>query len=319
MAQLQYPTSASVKPPLFLSKEKLFELDKIIEDHLPQIEKENERNIEVDYEYIYGRAYNSGSEAAEKAKQEFFDKKRKERKLNLTIYFKEGTKLHAASFREVSRHAEMNSAPAEGFSLSLAYRPIDVNIRMSDRKSEMAISASPPDNPAVTELYGDLKNWAQSVAPRPWQRIWVSSDHGFDILLWMICIFFALSVFLPNKQDQSKSYFQNQAKELLKHGVDASNERKAMETLLAIESGYEGPPTSSPPPSRRSIAFVVGALISCLIYSIPPRSVIGIGRGQKLLEGWNRWLAFISVTVPTYLASVYLWPKLAALLSSIFK
>lgn len=320
MAHLQYPTSASVRPPLFLSKEKLFELDKIIADHLPEIETEQEKYIEEDFEKYYGSSFGGNPEERDIAKKKYSEKqKHQERKIGLTIHFKNGTELHANSFREAARHAEINSAPAKGFALSIDYRPLKVNIRTSDRKSEMIISANPSDNSVVTELYGDLRNWAQSVAPKPWQRVWVSTDHMLDSFLWMAWVVVALIVFFPSKQDESKLYFQNQARELLKSGVNASNERKALEILLAIESGYEAPPSSAPTISRRSIALVIGAFFSCLIFSFPPRSVLGIGRGEKLLGRWNSWLKVISVSVPGYLASIYLWPKIAALLNWIWK
>jgi hypothetical protein len=318
MAHLQYPTSASVQPPLFLSKDKLLELDKILTDHLPQIEAEHERNIEADFEKYYGSPVGADPKEHE-IKKRFLEGRRQQREISLTIHFKNGTKLQANSFREAARHAEINSAPTEGFALSIVYRPVRVSLRMSDRKSEMSISADPSDNPVVTELYGDLRNWAQSVAPKPWQRMWVSTGHMLDTLVWMAWIVLALFVLFPSKQDVNKLYFQSQARELLKSGVNASNEKKALEILLAIESGYEAPPSSSSPISRRSIALVVGVFFSCLIFSFPPRSVLGIGRGEKLLALWNRWLRFISVSVPGYLASIYLWPKITALLSWIWK
>lgn len=314
MAYLQYPTSASVRAPLFLSKDKLFELDKIIADHLPQIDAEHEKYIEAHVEKYYG-----GSKDFEIRKKKLLEDARQKQEINLSIYFKDGTKLQAKSFREAARHAEINSALAEGFALAIEHRPVKVEIRAYDRSSEMTISASPSDNPAVTELYGDLRNWGQSVAPKPWQRVWVTTGHVVDSFLWTALVLVALAVFFPSKQDESKSYFQSQARELLKGGVNTSNERKALELLLAIESGYEAPSTNSPHISRRSIAFVIGAFFCCLVFSFPPRSVLGIGRGEKRLAFWNRWLKFISVTVPAYLASIYLWPKLAALLNWISK
>jgi hypothetical protein len=315
MARLQYPTAATVKPPLFLSKDKLFELDKIITDHLPQIETEHEKYVKADFERYYEGSVDANPERAKK----YLEERRQEPKISLTIHFKNGTELHANSFREAARHTEINSAPIEGFRLLIVQRPVEVDIRTYDRKSELTISASPSDSSVVTDLFGDLRNWAQPVVPKPWQRIWVSTGHMLDSLLWVFWVLFALFVLFPSKQDENKLYFQTQARELLKSGVNASNERKALETLLAIESGYEAPPSSSSPISRRSIALVVGTFFSCLIFSFPPRSVFGIGYGEKLLASWKGWLKFISVSVPGYLASIYLWPKITALLNWIWK
>jgi hypothetical protein len=186
MARLQYPTSASVKPPLFLSKDKLLELDKILTDHLPQIEAEHERHIEADFEKYYGSLVELGAGSKkDEIKKKFLEERRQQREISLTTHFKNGTKLHSNSFREAARHTEINSAPTEGFALSIVCRPVRVSIRMSDRNSEMIISADPSDNPVVTELYGDLRNWAQSVAPKPWQRVWVSTGHMLDTFVWM--------------------------------------------------------------------------------------------------------------------------------------
>src|SRR5258706_1711545 len=196
MAHLQYPTSASVSSPLFLSKEKLFKLDKIIADHLPQIETENEKSIEADFDRYYASTVALNSEKGGIEKKKYLKEKLQERTI------------------------------------------------------------------------------------------------------------------------------KGQARELLKSGVNASNDKKALEILLAIESGYEAPPSppsSSPRISRRSTALVIGTFLCCLIFSFPPRSVLGIGRGEKVLQRWNWWLKFISVSVPGYLASIYLWPRLAALLSWILK
>src|SRR5467141_25723 len=299
MAHLQYPTSALVRPPLFLSKEKLFELDKIIADHLPQIETENEKSIEADFDKYYGSTVDLNSEAGGIKKKKYLKEKLQEGTISLTVHFKNGTQLHANSFREAARHAEINSATAEGFALSIVYRPIQVSIRTSDRKSEMTISANPSDSPVVTELFGDLRNWAQTVAPKPWKRVWASTDHMLDTVVWMVWIVLALFVLFPSKQAENRLYFQGQARELLKSGVNPSNEKKALEILLAIESGYEAPPSPphSSPISRRSIALTIGTFFCCLIFSFPPRSVLGIGRGEKVLQRWNWWLKFISVSV----------------------
>src|SRR6267154_601513 len=115
MAHLQYSTSASVNAPLFLSKEKLFELDKIIADHLPQIEMEQQKSIEADFDRYYGSTLDLNSEVGGNAKKKYLEKNLQDLTISLAVYFKNGTRLHANSFREVARHTEINSATAEGF------------------------------------------------------------------------------------------------------------------------------------------------------------------------------------------------------------
>jgi hypothetical protein len=142
MAYLQYPTSTSVDPPLFLSKEKLLELDEIIADHLPRIETEHEKYIEADFDRYYGSSVGSKPESRDIAKRKYIEERLQERKISLTVYFKNRTQLHANSFREAARHTEINSALTQGFALSIEHRPVEVTIRNDDRKSRRRLESA---------------------------------------------------------------------------------------------------------------------------------------------------------------------------------
>jgi|ERR1051326_1514760 len=122
-----------------------------------------------------------------------------------------------------------------------------------------------------------------------------------------------------NANNIGKTYYQAQAVELLQKGVNPQNEIKAIEILLALQSDYRNQQIPPSKPSGRFWLFLVVGGLLCLALSFPPELVVGLGKGEKELARWQSWIKFVSITVPAFLASTYLWPTLTTWLRALIK
>jgi len=88
---------------------------------------------------------------------------------------------------------------------------------------------------------------------------------------------------------------------MLKQGLNEQQRQRALEIILALESDYV--PAGMPQVQKPSTAWFwwfagIGLAISTLI-SFPPRTQIGIGRGESRIKQWKAWIRFISVFIPS--------------------
>jgi len=103
-------------------------------------------------------------------------------------------------------------------------------------------------------------------------------------------------------------YYKAQGRELLRQGLTAANQQKAVEVLLAITTDY-----SAPIEHRMGNwfwFFLIGGAAMCLIVGYPPRLVIGLGVGEDHIRRWRMWTRFVFIVVPGFIAANFLWPYL---------
>lgn len=109
-----------------------------------------------------------------------------------------------------------------------------------------------------------------------------------------------------------------QAHELLKHGVTAAQQNKAIELLLALDSDYDIGAAPRGMTGRSWIILVCGAAVA-LAVSIPPKTTIGIGRGSAAVRRWRMWVRFVGVTVPTVIFGNLVWLQIQQLISTLWR
>jgi hypothetical protein len=109
-----------------------------------------------------------------------------------------------------------------------------------------------------------------------------------------------------------------EAHRLLKNGVTAAEQSKAIELLLALDSGYDVGAGPRGMTARGWIIVVCGTAIA-LAASVPPKTTIGIGRGRSAIRRWRIWVRFVGVTVPTMIFGNLVWPQIQQIISSLWK
>lgn len=174
---------------------------------------------------------------------------------------------------------------------------------------ELAVSVSPSSYEPARYFFSALRTWGRSVEAPRWQQLWAKLDF-FRFLLWAVWLLAVFAMYSAHNEATAKSYYRDQAYKILRDGVNTGNQQKATETILALESEYAAP-VPAQPLGRQFWFFALGGLITCIILTFPPGVEIGLGRGEARIANWQRWLKFVFVIVPGFIASNFIWPLVA--------
>ncbi|NPC70407.1 hypothetical protein HPP05_11675 [Corallococcus exiguus] len=181
----------------------------------------------------------------------------------------------------------------------------------------LQIRAGPDGSPIALEAFNTLKDWAVAAQAPRWQRWWLNL-YGLHWLIFFII--FVVCGTLSRAQPPVSPYIK-EAHALLSAGLTPQNRDKAIETTLALMSGYIPPGTPQSAPlmsSSTATAIILVALILCIIaYVSPPKFALGIGLGEKTVNLWRKWLSLLRA-IPVFIVSAILIPMLRNLLASWF-
>jgi hypothetical protein len=322
LAEVIYPTSLNLRGPLLLSSDTLKQLDSVLTQHQPVLVELRSKRIDqyVSERVLQAKQEGMTDEDVEKRKKNWAAYAREtvpEFSRNLTVSFSDGTRLEATSFAEASAHSEFSTAVANGFELSVACSSLRMNLAADSDSydTSMKLRVSPSNAEGATNLFADVRRWMRTVQA-PWaQQWWCALGHAKPVIwgAFVIAVLIALGFSIGNKDE---GYYRKQAQDLMQQGVSSSNQGKAIETLLALESKASAP--TSHALSHWYWFFLIGTFAVALILSYPPKLVLGLGSGDDKIKLWRAWTKFVLVIVPTFVASNFLWPHISELVKKWF-
>jgi len=314
------PTTHNETGPWLLSVESLEALDKILDDQWKELiaySDELLRDKAEQYVREYPRQYIGAGE-----KEDRFDRdeavKRAMASIQkstrgakseraLTLHFKNKKRLIVESFKAASKHADVADELPVAFHLK--YRVGEIQAELTIREgAELDLFVLPDDARPARELFGSLYSWTRSVRSGKWLRFW----HEWASLLWLMTwlLFVVVLSVSVEKVPRSEWVYVRRAEELLKEGVTADNQAKAVEVVLGFVAELDKPEELR----FVSLGWTLGvsavlAAVGVVLWRCP-QTVIALGKGQAGYRAWKRWLRFISVTLPMLLFSSLLWPKI---------
>jgi hypothetical protein len=240
----------------------------------------------------------------------------------ITFLLRHDKELQTSSFRE----AITNPAAANEMALGLKY---EVKLRdttavltldkhkegssswsSADDKIEMNIAVEPRTSPLSQELFVVMKEWAADI-PRPlWLRVIIAVRWFAALVLLFWGLIFVAGLISPSPPNFKEQYKQEAGK-LLQQGINASNQQKAIELLLAIQADYSPHgATSKPERSKKSIILNSTGLLWLLAIVLCPEFCLGLWKGKQRLRLLRYWLPTVFVTVPGMLFTNYIRPQL---------
>ncbi len=316
MARLSFPTEARIPGPLLIDANQLQGLDQLIDGHIDALRREREHLIAASTEKEIGELLANGllrqDQIADKGGwvRESVARRLEREARSVTIYLPRGKAVHAKRFAEAMSHPLGEEEAPSGFLLNLKVAAVEVRVGVNSPWSEdLRIDVDPNDVGVAQELFGALRNWASDVEAPKWQQRWSALNPVFGLLfyLWILggLVLFPLATWSTASKDLQKS----EARKLLASGINPSNQQRALELLLAIESDYHpGAPTSSLG-LRYWGYFGLGAIFlgaACIC----PKTSIGIWRGKQNVKRWRLWIKTATVTVPVLIVTSILLPWL---------
>lgn len=326
MATVSYPTSLSVPGPWLLAQNNLASLDRIIDSYAPTMQER--RN-----ELIKSRARKhleryEQEDISEEALRKKADDLRKlyaedmpaETRRRLVIYMTGGRSAEGETFEELSNLPHMSKEIPTGFSLSTRCADIEVSVRLSSSvyKHDLDVSVSCADRELAQELFGKLDNWVSDLQPPKWTQIWLKSHPPvfFSVFIVFMVSLITFAIVTRSQPQPGPSLVSQQALELARAGVNPSNEAKAIQLLLDLETGYEPAPRPIVRryPSSRVWAYYALGLSVLLAFTFPPKGALGIWGGKRSLERQRAWIRFVAITVPGLFVGSFFVPWLLHLL-----
>ncbi len=312
MASISYPTSLKISGPWLIDEEKLKQLDNLIDVCFRKMQEETDRSIntlidrEIDQRVNEGSSQQAATETVNSLRSILKSRIRsRPDKKNTTVYLTGGRTAKGQNFAElmVLPHAQ-NEIP-RGFRIDVSAGEMSATVSLNSTYSEdFEIEVSPTNNPLSEEIFGMLHNWVADIAPPKWQQKWLSWGEFLPFGLWPVVILFFLFIWAENVSDGPKSNLKQEARVLLNQGINPSNEVRAMELLLSIESDYT--------PERVAVKWIPGMhfwiYLSLAVYisialSTCPKRAIGVWGGRELVKRKRQWIKFVSVSVPLYFAT----------------
>jgi hypothetical protein len=322
MAEFIYSTSSTLGGPWLIDAERLEALDEILGEHQQRLSERNQgrKALEVDQllkdDWVLSRIENLQEleERTKTRKKELEDQiaYRFEESRTMTLRLDGDKKVRVNSFSEAQTEPSLTDQIVTGFQVELRSGDVTAEVDLR-RPNYLSITVSPQTLTNSTELFAVLKRWADSCRAPKWQQVW----WKFKGLQWfsMLFIFYAFIFSFNDAESISKATYKLKASQMLADGINQNNQQKAIEILLALDSGYV-PPTQSSLPLfpfwLKLVAFT--AVVICVVLTFTPKSLVGIGKGEERINRWRIWMRIIFIVVPTILIVDILLPNASSYL-----
>ncbi len=301
MTEILYPMRKEFSAPWLIDFDKLELLDEVIEKQHKELLDYREKGIQAAIkEEISNYKDNEQHIVKEKIEEqtrnsyEFCSEFRK-----VTILLSKGREVQAESFKEASKEQFLQDEVPIGFSAKLEVGSTKVEITLGEYdRDEIRYKVDSNDSAIAKDIIYDIESWIKSVLPRLWLRIWkkVYGWHFNLIFLWVLCA----AVTLPVVYKQFQSEIKKDVEAIIVEGIDSDNIEKAIEFVLIYASNYvpEQYRTNVESWLRKLIVFSSIFAVVILILSFPPKSNIGIGKGESRIRRWRVYLRIVSFTIP---------------------
>jgi hypothetical protein len=319
MGQFVYSTRLSFSAPVLIDRESLEVLDKIVTDEEQKLVAANEREIQQVSELNYQKKNRPSSwkleEYIEEQKSTYPFSRREKR---FVVSFLGGKRFDGQSLTEILRQPEVEKDVPVGFSYKLTVGSFEAEIETSRRDHELNIVTSPEHSSASRELFASLQSWANKVKAPAWQML-LCRFGSYAWVLFLLLFCFSAPALVEQAKDTRKAVLREQAFQILTNGLKQDQQLKAVELILAFESGFEPPhPLKKEILLSRTFWLIFFlSLAVCVIVSIRPTVEIGIGRGQARIKLWRRWLTVAFLSLPTWVVGTFFMPKIDAFLKSL--
>jgi hypothetical protein len=290
MTKIAFPTELQIDGPWLIDGERLTELDSVLDKCVEKMRAETKRMLE---EHIEARILERSQE--NHLPKDEIDKLRTEYKESppqypydsdkrlLTVYLSGGRTVEATRFSELVAVANFQNEVPRGFSAIAKVGVTEAKVQLTSTyyTTRLDIRTSPSENEVALENFGLLQNWQVDFGPKRWQQIWLKASWLFPALafLWLafgMMLLADLSSGAPQKQ------IKEEARQLLQQGINSSNQIRAEQLLLEIESDYVPEQIDSVPITSRmwtTLALGLGCLIALCFC---PKLSIGIWAGRDL-------------------------------------
>lgn len=317
MSVFVYSTQKGFDGPWLVGRVALDELNDVLEEISERFEVEVNKQVEAEIvEYIEDYPPDTKDSIRESIEESIA--LRHQLRKNVKISLSSSKYLQGQTIKELLANPELQDEAPVG---------IEVEISAAGRKARfqlgreffgdprLNISVSPETDGISREAFADLQLWAVNHQPPVWQQIW-GKFASYHWLIWLLLI--SLSSFIvPSSSDDVQAYLEPKTHKILLDGVSEDELPAAVELLLQYQVKTLPKEVSREFPAWFGVLFF-GGMAVCVILSIRPTMVIGLGRNKNKLEFWLKWVRFVSVTIPGIIFASFVWPYIVVWVKAAF-
>ncbi len=274
MVEYIYSLKAGIGGPLLLNRDKLFELDQILDGIWKELETWRQQEIAQETEaYVNERVAEDIKGASRVLSGADLEKKRKEYdnaeyraglaegygetlmarnrpSREVTVSCGPGRTIEAHFLREIDDKLAMDSLTAKSifFSLYSANRQVSISI-----EDGVGIGVSPEADEKSHTMFLKLKSWAESVRPNVRVRLWCSQAAQYVVGLFMVFFVIGVVGILTDQvtTQPGKEATKEEARKLIAEGITPSNQSEALRVILSLESeSYPQQPAANAPDQK---------------------------------------------------------------------
>ena len=301
MGQLIIPNEIKIKGPWILVEAQLEELDEVlnaIEEKIDQsYEIELEKEVEKELPRLRQWEENLTKDEAELEVKNSYPFSNNEK--FAVLLSKDGKKLKDATIIGLLKDKNINDfAPTE---LQIEIKKGNINFKLeinSTYNGELQTRISISDDSFANDINYLLNKWIRKHQPNRVVQTWNSTIHFF-IFPMFILLFFITSQLLETDNDNYKEELKKEGNELLTNGISITEENRAIELILKLETDYVPLNYENESNLNSNIfkVWIYGSICLILI-GIRPRTTIGIGRKKRLAWFYKKWIYVVTVFIP---------------------
>jgi hypothetical protein len=317
---ISYPTALTIRGPWLLDQAALEVLDEIFSDQRPALHEHAKAELES---FARRRAQEDARpdtkpEELESGVRWFVEHYRGSYDVswsNAVLFLRGGRTVKAPTLGEAIKHPVGTDETAVSMTYSLKVGKVEAEIALPGRygfQPALQINVSPQDDSSAQELFGALRNWALEYGPPPWQQKWLKFQPGFGTAAFF-WLFIFLIFWMGASTELYKGDFRHQAHTLLDKGLKPTDQVEALRLILALSSDYDPARKLFYRPGPQFYGWLILGFVVLTSMSFCPDTVIGIWAGKRTLERWKRWIIILWITIPGYLLTAILLPKLLRL------
>lgn len=301
MGQVYVAANKVVNGPWLLGKNELEELDSVFMKIEKQIEESSKENLEYESNSDVEKGYSKDVASAKKRNEKGYTIKKK-----VTLISTDETKLIDKSIKGLLKDPRLKDFNPKELHYEVASQYNNSFSLTVERKfqGELSYKASCFSQNAQEEIKYEIETWIDKFKPNKVKQYWCNSFPILPVFVFMILIF-AVTFQININSVKVEHVYKKEIYSILDSGVNNTNQAKAIELILKLNSEYFPKNYKYEPTFRiQTMRTIVLGVILILIFSLRPRTTIGVGKKKSELTFYRYYIPFIFITIP----SLFIFP-----------
>ena len=300
MAKLHHPKEITLNGPFLITQEDLESLDDLIQQIHDLLQKSWESYLK--------------KEAENDLETQYKEHKRNnpDNSIKCTMTLNDRSQLSDNDIKGILKHNLLNTLSPTELHIKIIFGTEYENyfrLKVQDLFSDQLIcEIECLESEIKDEITYQIYKWANKFKPSKLLQLWCTIGSTLGISCICITLFLVLALF-ENTVTSYNDILVNQAKEIINTGINTTNRDTALELLLKLNSEYTPDVFEAELKPLNPLTLRLTALFFflSLILFVKPMTIFGIGKSQRKLDFYKKYIKVVSFTIPVALVIMPFW------------